>query len=82
MATNDRAGRMSLSAIGQADLSLQGRHDRLLAELSAIGDAAGWTADRIVLGLAPKKPGDGQRNGSRQPCAGTAAGATTGPATC
>ncbi len=57
-AANDRAGHMSLRATGQADSSLSGRQGRALAELSAIGDAAGWTAERIVLGLAPSKPGE------------------------
>jgi translocation and assembly module TamB len=55
-AANDRSGRVNLSATCRADLSWSGRHDRALAELSALGDKAGWTADRIVLGLAPIKP--------------------------
>jgi translocation and assembly module TamB len=58
VATKDRAGRMKLSATGQADVSFRGRHDRALAELSANGDQAGWTAERILIGLSPKKPGE------------------------
>ncbi len=57
-AANDRSGRVNLSATGRADLSWSGRHDRAFAELSALGDKVGWTAQQIVLGLAPIKPGE------------------------
>jgi translocation and assembly module TamB len=57
-AVNDLSGRVNLSATGRADLSWSGRHDRANAELSAIGDKAGWTAQRIVLGVAPIQPGE------------------------
>ena len=40
----------------RADLSFEGRHEHVEAELSGSGDQGAWTADRITLALTPVTP--------------------------
>jgi translocation and assembly module TamB len=57
VATNDRAaGRLGLTAQARADLSFEGRHEHVEAELSGSGDQGAWTAERITLALTPVTP--------------------------